>query len=93
MIEVSYNRAERNPLPVKKKIQEACPLSSSGRDTPKTSVAGIKALQQLDFAPYVVGIGGGGDPRLPELVDPKFMDRLKLSNIDYFSPDMTRASS
>lgn len=94
VIEVSYNRAERNLLPVMKKIQEAGPTIVVWAGYTEDFVAGIKALQQLDFAPYVVGIGGGGgDPRLPELVDPKFMDRLKLSNIDYFSPDMTRASS
>ena len=94
VIEVSYNRAERNLLPVMKKIQQAGPTILIWAGYTEDVVAGIKAMQQLDFAPYVVGIGGGaGYPRLPELVDPKFMDRLKLSNIDYFSPDMKRASS
>jgi len=48
-------------------------------------------MQQLEFVPYVIGVGGGaGDPRLPTLIDAKFIDRLKLSNIDYFNSDFKR---
>ncbi|UPK29937.1 ABC transporter substrate-binding protein [Bradyrhizobium sp. 195] len=93
VIEVSYNRAERNLLPIMKKVQEKEPTILVWAGYTEDVVAGIKAMQQLDFTPYVVGIGGGpGDPRLPELVDPKFIERLKLSNIDYFSPDLKRVA-
>lgn len=92
-IEVSYNRAERNLLPFMKKVQETNPTILVWAGYVEDVVAGIKAMQQLDFAPYVLGIGGGsGDPRLPELVSPQFLDRLRLSNVDYFSPDLKRAA-
>lgn len=93
VIESSYNRAERNLVPVMKKVQESAPTILVWAGYTEDVVAGIKAMQQLDFTPYVVGIGGGpGDPRLPELVDPKFIERLRLSNIDYFSPDLKRVA-
>jgi branched-chain amino acid transport system substrate-binding protein len=90
---VSYNRAERNLLPFMKKIEESKPdiliWSSYAGDV----IAGLSALQQLEFYPYVVGIGGGlGDPRLPELVDPSLLTKLHASNIDYFNPDLKRAT-
>lgn len=91
--DISYNRAERNLLPFMTKVQQAQPGILVWAGYTEDVVAGIKAMQQLDFTPYVVGVGGGpGDPRLPELVDPKFITRLKLSNIDYFSPDLKRAA-
>lgn len=91
--DVSYNRAERNLLPIMKKVQETDPNLLVWAGYTEDVVAGIKAMQQLEFTPYVVGIGGGpGDPRLPKLVDAKFIDRLKLSNIDYFSPDLKRVA-
>ena len=91
--DVSYNRAERNLLPIMKKVQETNPNLLVWAGYTEDVVAGIKAMKQLEFTPYVVGIGGGpGDPRLPELVDAKFIDRLKLSNIDYFSPDLKRVA-
>ena len=91
--DVSYNRAERNLLPIMKKVQETNPNLLVWAGYTEDVVAGIKAMQQLEFTPYVVGIGGGpGDPRLPELVDAKFIDRLKLSNIDYFSADLKRVA-
>lgn len=93
VIESSYNRAERNLVPVMKKVQEASPTILVWAGYTEDVVAGIKAMQQLDFTPYVAGIGGGlGDPRLPELVDPKFIERLRVSNIDYFSPDLKRVA-
>jgi branched-chain amino acid transport system substrate-binding protein len=93
VIEVSYNRAERNLLPIMKKVQESGPNLLVWAGYTEDVVAGIKAMQQLDFTPYVVGIGGGpGDPRLPKLVDAKFVDRLNLSNIDYFSSDLRRVA-
>ena len=91
--DVSYNRAERNLLPIMKKVQETNPNLLVWAGYTEDVVAGIKAMQQLEFTPYVVGIGGGpGDPRLTELVDAKFIDRLRLSNIDYFSPDLKRVA-
>ncbi|MCW5656847.1 MAG: ABC transporter substrate-binding protein [Burkholderiaceae bacterium] len=92
VIEVSYNRAERNLLPQMKKVEQ------SGADVvvwagyTEDVVAGLKAMQQIDFTPYVVGVGGGpGDPRIPALVDPAFIEKLRLSTIDYFNPDLPRA--
>ena len=92
--EVSYNRSERNLLPFMKKLQETEANVLVWAGSTEDVVAGIKAMQQLDFTPYVVGVGGGaGNPRLPTLLDPKFIDRLKLSNIDYFSSDFKRAAA
>ena len=89
--EVSYNRAERNLLPFMKKLQETGPSVLVWAGYTEDIVAGIKAMQQLEFVPYVIGVGGGaGDPRLPTLIDAKFIDRLKLSNIDYFNSDFKR---
>lgn len=89
--EVSYNRAERNLLPFMKKLQETGPTVLVWAGYTEDMVAGIKAMQQLEFTPYVLGIGGGGgDPRLPGLVDPAFIERLKLSNVDYFNSDFAR---
>lgn len=91
--EVSYNRAERNLLPFLKRIQETRPNILVWAGYTEDIVAGIKAMQQLDFTPYVVGVGGGaGDPRLPQLIDAKFLARLKLSNVDYFNSDFTRVA-
>jgi branched-chain amino acid transport system substrate-binding protein len=92
--EVSYNRAERNLLPFMKKLQETEPSILVWAGYTEDIVAGIKAMQQLEFVPYVIGVGGGaGDPRLPTLVDAKFIDRLKLSNIDYFNSDFKRVAA
>ncbi len=93
VIEVSYNRAERNLLPIMKKVQEKEPTILVWAGYTEDVVAGVKAMQQLEFTPYVVGIGGGlGDPRLPELVGAGFIDRLKVANVDYFSPDLKRVA-
>ncbi len=92
--EVSYNRAERNLLPFMKKLQETEPSVLVWAGYTEDIVAGIKAMQQLEFVPYVIGVGGGaGDPRLPTLIDAKFIDRLKLSNIDYFNSDFKRVAA
>jgi branched-chain amino acid transport system substrate-binding protein len=93
VVETSYNRAERNLLPVMKKVQEANPTILVWAGYTEDVVAGLKALKQLDFTPYVVGVGGGpGDPRLPQLVDPEFIDRLHLCNVDYFNPDLKKVA-
>lgn len=93
VVETSYNRAERNLLPVMKKVQEANPTILVWAGYTEDVVAGLKAMKQLDFTPYVVGVGGGpGDPRLPQLVDPEFINRLHLSNVDYFNPDLKKVA-
>jgi branched-chain amino acid transport system substrate-binding protein len=93
VVETSYNRAERNLLPVMKKVQEANPTILVWAGYTEDVVAGLKAMKQLDFTPYVIGVGGGpGDPRLPQLVDAEFIDRLNLCNIDYFNPDLKKVA-
>jgi branched-chain amino acid transport system substrate-binding protein len=90
--EVSYNRADRNLLPQVKKIEQARPDIVVWAGYTEDVVAGLKAMQQIDFTPYVVGIGGGpGDPRIPELVDRAFVTKIRLSTVDYFNPDLARA--
>lgn len=92
VIEVSYNRAERNLLPQVKKVEQAAPDIVVWAGYTEDVVAGLKAMQQIAFTPYVVGIGGGpGDPRIPTLVDPAFVQKLRLSTVDYFNPDLARA--
>jgi branched-chain amino acid transport system substrate-binding protein len=90
--EVSYNRAERNLLPQIKKVEQAAPDIVVWAGYTEDVVAGLKAMQQIAFMPYIVGIGGGpGDPRIPTLVDPAFVQKLRLSTVDYFNPDLARA--
>ena len=92
VVEVSYNRAERNLLPQVKKVEQAAPDVLVWAGYTEDVVAGLKAMQQIDFTPYVLGVGGGpGDPRIPTLVDPAFIERLRLSTVDYFNPDLPRA--
>ncbi|MDP1538113.1 MAG: ABC transporter substrate-binding protein [Burkholderiales bacterium] len=92
VIEVSYNRAERNLLPQVKKVEQAGPDIVVWAGYTEDVVAGLKAMQQINFTPYVVGVGGGpGDPRIPTLVDPAFVQKLRLSTVDYFNPDLPRA--
>lgn len=92
VIEVSYNRAERNLLPQVKKVEQAGPDIVVWAGYTEDVVAGLKAMQQIAYMPYVVGIGGGpGDPRIPTLVDAAFVQRLRLSTVDYFNPDLARA--
>jgi branched-chain amino acid transport system substrate-binding protein len=90
--DVSYNRSERNLLPFVKKVQQATPKVVVWIGYTEDVVAGLKAMQELDFAPYVIGVGGGpGDLRIPQLVDPAFVAKVHLTNVDYFSPDIKRA--
>lgn len=90
--DVSYHRAERNLLPQVKKVEQARPDIVVWAGYTEDVVAGLKAMQQIGFTPYVVGIGGGpGDPRIPALVDPEFVTRVRLSTVDYFNPDLERA--
>ncbi len=90
--EVSYNRAERNLLTHVAKVQQANPEVVMWAGYTEDVAAGLKAMQQLSFAPYILGAGGGpGDPRMPELVGAAFLDKVKLSTVDYFSPDTERA--
>jgi len=89
---VSYNRAERNFLPFIKKVAESKPAVVIWTGYTPDVVAGLTAMQQLEFFPYVVGIGGGlGDPRLPSLVDPTILEKIHAANVDYFSTDLKRA--
>lgn len=90
--DVSYNRAERNLLTFVSKVQQAKPEVVFWAGYTADVVAGLKAMQQLDFTPYVIGAGGGlGDPRLAEQADPAFLERVRASTVDYFNPDMPRA--
>lgn len=89
---ISYNRAERNFLPIIKKVAEAKPAVVIWTGYTPDVVASLGAMQQLEFYPYVVGIGGGlGDPRLPTLVDLSFLRRIHAANVDYFSTNLKRA--
>lgn len=90
--DVSYNRAERNLLPQVKKVEQATPDIVVWAGYTEDVVAGLKAMQQIGFTPYIVGIGGGpGDPRIPTLLDPAFVQKVRLSTVDYFNPDLKRA--
>lgn len=92
--ETTYNRADRNLLPVMRKVQDSTPELVVWIGYTEDVVAGMKAARQLDFKPYVLGIGGGmGDPRLPELVDPAIIEQLHVANVDYFNPDIKRAAA
>ncbi|CAN5389171.1 ABC transporter substrate-binding protein [soil metagenome] len=92
VIEVSYNRADRNLLPQVKKVEQAGPHIVVWAGYTEDVVAGLKAMQQISFTPYVVGVGGGpGDPRIPTLLDPAFVTKVRLSTVDYFNPDLPRA--
>ncbi|WP_143197995.1 ABC transporter substrate-binding protein [Bradyrhizobium sp. AS23.2] len=92
--ENSYNRADRNLLALMRKVQDSKPDILIWANYAEDAVAGLKAMKQLDFYPYVLGIGAGlGDPRLPELVDPDLIQKVHVSNVDYFSPDIARAKA
>ncbi|QRG06851.1 ABC transporter substrate-binding protein [Xanthobacter dioxanivorans] len=92
--ETTYNRADRNLLPVMRKVQDSTPELVVWIGYTEDVVAGLKAARQLDFKPFVLGIGGGlGDPRLPELVDAAVIDQLRVANVDYFNPDIKRAAA
>jgi len=92
--EITYNRADRNLLPVMRKVQDSAPELVVWIGYTEDVVAGLKAARQLDFKPFVLGIGGGlGDPRLPELVDPAIIDQLHVANVDYFNPDIKRTTA
>ena len=55
-------------------------------------VAGLNAMRDLDYFPYVIGIGNGaGHVRLPTLVSPDLVDKVKLAVVDYFNSDLKRA--
>ncbi len=91
---VSYNRANRALLPVMSKVAESKAKLLVWAGYTEDVVAGLQAIKQLEYYPYVLGIGGGlGDPRLPELVEPTLLEKLKVANVDYFNPDMERARS
>jgi branched-chain amino acid transport system substrate-binding protein len=93
VVSVSYNRAERNFLPIMTKIAEAKPAVVIWTGYTADVVAGLGALGQLEFYPYVVGIGGGlGDPKLPTLVDLGLLRKIHAANVDYFSPGLKRAA-
>ncbi len=90
--DVAYNRAERNLLTHVAKVQQAAPEVVMWAGYLDDVAAGLKAMQQLNFAPYILGAGGGpGDPRMPELVGAAFVEKVKLSTVDYFAPDTERA--
>jgi branched-chain amino acid transport system substrate-binding protein len=90
--DVSYNRAERNLLTFVSKLQQAKPEVVFWSGYTADVVAGLKAMQQLSFTPYVIGAGGGlGDPRLTDSVDAAFLERVCASTVDYFNPDVPRA--
>jgi branched-chain amino acid transport system substrate-binding protein len=90
--EVSYNRSERNLLPFVNKIQQAAPDLLIWVGYTEDVVAGIKAMQQLDYRSYVIGVGGGpGDPRLPTLSSAEVIARLHLATVDGFNVDLKRA--
>jgi branched-chain amino acid transport system substrate-binding protein len=92
--ETTYNRADRNLLPVMRKVQDTNPELVIWIGYTEDVVAGLKAAKQLDFKPFVLGIGGGlGDPRLPELVDPSVIEQMHVANVDYFNPDIKRAAT
>lgn len=92
--ENSYNRADRNLLALMRKVQDSKPDILIWANYAEDAVAGLKAMKQLDFYPYVLGIGAGlGDPRLPELVDPSLIEKVHVSNVDYFSPDIARVKT
>lgn len=87
-----YSRSERNLLPPVKRIQQSGANVVIWAGYTEDVVAGLKAMQQLDYTPYIVGIGGGpGDVRIPQLVDPAFIEAVNLSTVDYFNPDIERA--
>lgn len=90
--DVSYNRAERNLLTHVAKVQQAKPEVLMWAGYTEDVAAGLKAMQQLNFTPYILGAGGGpGDPRMPELVGAAFVDKVHLSTVDYFAADSERA--
>lgn len=92
--ENSYNRADRNLLALMRKVQDGKPDILIWANYAEDAVAGLKAMKQLEFYPYVLGIGAGlGDPRLPELVDHDLIKKLHVSNVDYFSPDIARVKA
>jgi branched-chain amino acid transport system substrate-binding protein len=87
-----YSRADRNLLPPVKRVQTSGANVVIWAGYTQDVVAGLQAMQQLDFKPYIVGIGGGpGDVRIPQLVDPGFIEDVNLSTVDYFNPDIERA--
>ncbi len=88
----SYSRSDRNLLPPVKRVQTSGANVVIWAGYTEDVVAGLQAMQQLDFKPYIVGIGGGpGDVRIPQLVDKGFIEAVNLSTADYFNPDMERA--
>jgi len=85
--EVSYNRAERNLLTHVAKVQQANPEVVMWAGYTEDVAAGLKAMQQLSFAPYILGAGGGpGDPRMPELVGAAFLILADLAARTIISP-------
>lgn len=87
-----YSRSDRNLLPPVKRVQTSGANVVVWAGYTEDVVAGLQAMQQLDFKPYIVGIGGGpGDVRIPKLVDKAFLASLNLSTVDYFNPDIERA--
>lgn len=91
--EASYNRANRNLLPVVGKIAASKATLVVWMGYTEDVVAGLQALQQIEYYPYVLGVGGGpGDPRLPQLVNPALIEKLHVSNVDYFNADTERAA-
>lgn len=87
-----YTRSDRNLLPPVKRVQTSGANVVIWAGYTEDVVAGLQAMQQLDFTPYIVGIGGGpGDVRIPQLVDQDFLEAVNLSTVDYFNPDMERA--
>jgi branched-chain amino acid transport system substrate-binding protein len=87
-----YSRSDRNLLPPVKRVQTSGANVVIWAGYTEDVVAGLQAMQQLDFKPYIVGIGGGpGDVRIPQLVTPGFIEDVNLSTVDYFNPDIERA--
>lgn len=87
-----YSRSDRNLLPPVKRVQTSGANVVIWAGYTEDVVAGLQAMQQLDYKPYIVGIGGGpGDVRIPQLVDQGFIEAVRLSTVDYFNPDIERA--
>ncbi|MDP3316666.1 MAG: ABC transporter substrate-binding protein [Devosia sp.] len=91
---LSYNRAERNMLPLITKLRESGATVVVWTNYLEDTVAGLSAMRDLGYFPYVIGVGNGaGHARLPTLISPEVMQKVRLSVVDYFNTDLPRASA
>jgi branched-chain amino acid transport system substrate-binding protein len=89
----SYNRAERSMLPLVTKLRESGANLIVWTSYIEDTVAGLNAMRDLDYFPYVIGIGNGaGHVRLPTLVTPEVINKVHLAVVDYFNADLKRAA-